>query len=272
MLAELITLVVLLCVFIFTVLMLHRYPHPKTHPTVYVLVFLGWFNSFVVITLIPYDIYLSESSSSVSLKPAWLILYWSIFIICWMIMPVMNSYYRSGEFSTIQKLKDAVKTELKFVLIISIAFTGFVIYLLVINQMGLSNIPEIFVLLSNLWGLLLLVVLLGHGLVAIPISLWQQGSLEGSLTMIQIEATNLEYKRVQIQNDLQSCRKQIIGIKVEGLGDDFEYNLGILRKECGIKEEGEYEGTEAVVLSHKEMVKLHKKVMNLRFEEDRNEW
>ena len=187
-------------------------------------------------------------------------------------MPVLNSYYRSGEFSTTKKLKDAVKTELKFVLIISIAFAGFVIYLLVINQMGLSNIPEIFVLLSNLWGLLLLVVLLGHGLVAIPMSLWQKGSLEGSLITIQIQATNLEYKRVQIQEELQSCRNQVVGIKVEGQGADFEDDLAILRKECGIKEESEREGSEAVVLSHKELVKVHKKVMNSRFEEDRNEW
>lgn len=170
-----------------------------------------------------------------------------------------------------EMLKDAIKTELKFVLIISVAFAGFVIYLLVINQMSLSNIPEIFVLLSNLWGLLLLIVLLGHGLVSVPISLWQKGSLLGSLQTIQIQATNLEYKRVQVQEDLQKCRNQVLSIQIEGTDEKFQQNLQILKNECGINDDNEV-NCDSVEVKYDELVRLHKKVKNLKFEESRNEW
>lgn len=277
MLGEVITLATLLCVFIFTILLLHWYSSPSTHSSVYILVFLGWFSSFIIITLIPYDIYLTRTNTtSVSLKPAWFLLYWVIFTVCWVILPSLNSYYRSGEFSPMLRFKDALKTEAKFLLIVGSAFAGFVVYLLVIGQMTLMNIPEIFVLLSNLWGLFLVIILLGFGLVMIPLNLWKKGSLTRKYEILQIKAANLEQKREDIIREIRKYAGIVQKLKSLAAGDPVLAEcVKIVEKELQGEDpelKSDEVNDEDVKLSYKELVRIHKKVKNLVFEHKRNQW
>jgi hypothetical protein len=195
----------------------------------------------------------------------------------------MNSYYRSGEFTLALRLKDALKTEAKFILIVGTAFAGFVVYLMIIGQMTLINIPEIFVLLSNLWGLLLVMVLLGFGLVIIPVNLWKKGDLKRSLEIVQVKVVNLEGKRKEILEGIERIRRQVERIKDccefdevlrksafcvwEELKDELQGVEGESRESKGSERDEEGFKTD-----YKELVRVHKKVKNLVFEKKRNEW
>ena len=53
------TVLVLASVFLYTFKILHQYPAKNTPGIVYFFVFIAYFNSFVIVILIPYDIYLS---------------------------------------------------------------------------------------------------------------------------------------------------------------------------------------------------------------------
>jgi hypothetical protein len=55
-----------------------------------------------------------------------------------------------------------------YVVIFSTLAAGLIIYLIASSQMSWSKIPSILATTANLFGILLVIVFLGHGLVSLP--------------------------------------------------------------------------------------------------------
>jgi hypothetical protein len=84
------TWISVLVVFLFTIFIIQHYASKITPVYVYVFVFLGYFSAFVLIVLIPYDIFLSLSKESQDVRERkeflnvlWHLVYWSVFCLCW---------------------------------------------------------------------------------------------------------------------------------------------------------------------------------------------
>lgn len=277
MLAEMFTIFILVCVFIFTVLLLYSYPTKNTHPLVYFFVFIGWFNSFVIVTLLPYDVYTSTGGSGVDsiLRISWIFLYWSIYANSWLILPIMSNYYSSGEFSFVAKVKDSIYQEIKFYIVFCIALGGFLIYLYIINALTLASVPEVLVLLSNLWGLVLIILLLGHGLISIPISLWKQGNLETYQETLYMKAAQIDTNKKKNIHDLQECYMKIQEASVLVYNDPYISNLcdqllSLFPKnyKCSLQ----VQSVKTEPPKYKDIVLIHKKLKYLLCEIERNHW
>lgn len=93
-----ITIALLFLVFVFTGLLIYGYAAKNTPVYVYFFVFIGYFMGFALVVLIPYDIAIVNASQTLSQDSArqesllviWDVVYWAVFCLCWVILPVIQ--------------------------------------------------------------------------------------------------------------------------------------------------------------------------------------
>ena len=144
------TILILCCVFLFTVFLLYQYPSKSTPAIVYIVVFIGWFTAFGIVTLIPYDVYLSNGGEGDKdlLHTAWVVVYWIAFGLCWVILPITEKFHTSGEFTFCSKLRNALFRQLRSFLILISVLSALVLYLYFVKNFTLGQVPQM--LLSKL--------------------------------------------------------------------------------------------------------------------------
>lgn len=102
------------------------------------------------------------------LTKLWRFIYWTSQILTWLILPIMQSYSMAGDFTTVDKLKSAVRANLIYYSSFGAIFIVLLIYVIFKSGLDFAGLKVIAISSSNTWGLFLLVVLLGYGLVELP--------------------------------------------------------------------------------------------------------
>lgn len=193
---------------------LYRYGNWFRHHIVITLVVLiAWNFSFLIIFALPLDVIstvyrqcLAENSinDTLCIVPAsdvpdnvfpnlWRTVYWSTQLLTWIVMPLMQSYTKTGDFTMKGKLKSALIDNTiyygSYLLICSLLL----IYLALKPDIHLdwSKLKAIASSASNTWGLFLLVLLLGYGLVEVPRRLWNNSNRSHVLTHCYFKVAKL---------------------------------------------------------------------------------
>lgn len=172
------------------------YPKRSTPLYVYFPSFISWTLALGIIVLLPYDIYMvlfiqeisdyKEEVHKVWLDTSWKVCYWTLMFLTWIVLPVTQNYVTGGEFNFISRLKSAVLSQ--FIYLTALAVLGVIFFgiLLLTENLTLyylcrSSVPAFAIAASNSWGLLLLLLFLGYGLIALPKILWYNSDLKRSL-------------------------------------------------------------------------------------------
>ncbi|KAF6028249.1 LMBRD2 [Bugula neritina] len=149
----------------------------------------------------------------------WKIVYWGAQVLTWLVLPIMNSYASAGEFTVIGKLKSAIIANLIYYATYVVIFCICLIYLATqpYVTIDLENLKVIGITASNTWGLFLLVLLYGYGLVDIPRSIWQSSHTLYMLqqTYFKVAKVTMEYSEAQEKYDdtLEDVRRSVEVIK-----------------------------------------------------------
>lgn len=105
----------------------------------------------------------------------WRVVYWSSQFLTWLVLPLMQSFTQAGEFTFSGKLKSAVWDNSIFYA--SYLFIAIILLIYIALQPNLhlnfDRIKAIAAGASNTWGLFVLVLMLGYGLVEVPRNLWR---------------------------------------------------------------------------------------------------
>lgn len=67
--------------------LIHQYSLPQVNPVVKILVYFTWLLSFIIVVLLPYDIYHSLQSDY-TMSVVWKCLYYGIFMLTWLLLPI----------------------------------------------------------------------------------------------------------------------------------------------------------------------------------------
>ena len=229
-----ITILAVVLVFFFTVYLLYKYPTKGTHPSVFVAVFISYFITFSILAILPYDVDLATGGEGHDyfLYTCWRVLYWSVFCLCWFILPVMKGYFMAGEFTFLTKLRHGAFMHLRSTLIISAIGVIFIIYLFIVQRLSPGNVPTFLVALSNIWGLFLIMMLLGYGLVAIPRTIWHYGNIKRRLNLLYFNVAMMDEELISYRITLRKIIKkaQKLGNQVSQVSPFRKYVDIILAK------------------------------------------
>ncbi|EDW42892.1 LMBR1 domain-containing protein 2 homolog [Drosophila sechellia] len=228
---------------------LYRYGNiPRQHILVTLSVLTAWCFSFLIVFTIPLDVTSTlyrqcveehrptpapnvTNTSSVTVVPPpqcqepwgmvpasvfpnlWRIIYWSSQFLTWLIMPLMQSYLKAGDFTVKGKLKSALIENAIYygsylficgVLLIYIAVKG--------ESLDWQKLKAIASSASNTWGLFLLILLLGYALVEVPRSLWNNAKPGFALQYAYFKAAKLSTEKAEAEEHVDDILESLQGL------------------------------------------------------------
>ncbi|ULU06082.1 hypothetical protein L3Y34_018166 [Caenorhabditis briggsae] len=231
----------LFIVFLLTSYLLNKYSTiRKQNPIVTISTFIGWYFSLIIVFVLPLDVaitffhkcendrqrVLNTTSTPAPIVPEcelpggyvpddvlfdlWRVVYWSAQILTWLILPLLQSYVTAGNFTIFGKIRAAVINNTVYYAIYSLCFLAILIYAMFKGvSINIENLKVILVSASNTWGLFLLVVLLGHGLVELPRSLWHHGNRHYRLRKTYFDIEKLASEKSEAEENVKEIYKKV---------------------------------------------------------------
>ncbi|OQR67724.1 LMBR1 domain-containing protein 2-like [Tropilaelaps mercedesae] len=140
----------------------------------------------------------------------WRIVYWSSQLLTWIILPLMQSYSTAGDFTTSGKLKTALYENAIYYGTYVCIFVILLIYL-IINGIGLDwgKLKVLLITASNTWGLFLLVLLLGSGLVDVPRTMWNLSRKGYTLRYLYFKGAKLSMEKCETEEKLDDAIEEL---------------------------------------------------------------
>ncbi|XP_017024242.1 LMBR1 domain-containing protein 2 homolog [Drosophila kikkawai] len=236
-------------------LSLYRYGNiPEQHLVVTLSVLTAWCFSFLIAFSIPLDVTstlhrqcLEEHRSSIVdfgngsnvsecqapwgmvsdhvFPNLWRIIYWNSQLLTWLIMPLMKSYLKAGDFTVTGKLKSAlIENGIPYGSFLSICglLRGYIA--VKGEEMDWEKLKAIAASTSNTWGLFLHILLLGYALVDVPRSLWNNSKPGFALQYAYFKAAKLYAEK----SDAEEQVDYILEL-VQGLSQEIAINDELLR-------------------------------------------
>ncbi|XP_055716376.1 LMBR1 domain-containing protein 2 homolog [Phlebotomus papatasi] len=135
----------------------------------------------------------------------WRIIYWSSQFLTWLIMPLMQSYLKSGEFTIKGKLTSALVDNAIYYGTYLFICGILLIYLIAKPEISLDwqKLKAIASSASNTWGLFLLILLLGYALVEVPRGLWNDSNPQFTLMHAYFKLSKLNSEKIEAEENVE---------------------------------------------------------------------
>ncbi|XP_061881831.1 G-protein coupled receptor-associated protein LMBRD2B-like [Entelurus aequoreus] len=301
--------VVLVAVFFLALYLLHRYGDLWRQQRMVLLgTLVSWYLCFLIVFVMPLDVSTTiykqclldnsadptRDASSPSLNPTdsvpsvcekpwsyipdgvlpvfWRVVYWTSQVLTWLLLPFMQSYARSGAFSIVGRTKTALVENAIYYGSYLLLFISLLIYVAAHPQWRLTwtEFQTIGITAANTWGLFLLVLLLGYGLVEIPRSYWLSSLHAHSLAKAYFKVAKMASEKAAAEENLADVMEEVSVVHAS-----VKYNHS-LRKcvdtiltKCPADYQEEMgrdverpRDEETVLPSKRGLVQLHKKVIS----------
>ncbi|XP_058467220.1 LMBR1 domain-containing protein 2 homolog [Malaya genurostris] len=215
----------------------------RQHPLVTFSVLTAWSFSFLIVFTIPLDVtstvyrqcileynttksatvVTGDGNGSTCQRPwgmveeevfpnLWRIIYWSSQFLTWLIMPLMQSYLKAGDFTIKGKLKSALVDNAIYYG--SYLFICGILLIYLALQPGISldwqKLKAIASSASNTWGLFLLVLLLGYALVEVPRGLWNNSKPGFTLQYAYFKLSKLSTEKAEAEEHVDDVLESLL--------------------------------------------------------------
>uniref|UniRef100_A0AAQ5Y702 LMBR1 domain containing 2 n=1 Tax=Amphiprion ocellaris TaxID=80972 RepID=A0AAQ5Y702_AMPOC len=273
-------------VFFLALFLLHRYgDFRKQQRMVLFGTLLAWYLCFLIVFILPLDVstvtnHTVANSSPWSYIPDgilpvfWRVVYWTSQCLTWLLLPFMQSYARSGGFSITGKIKTALIENAIYYGTYLLIFGSLLIYVAVHPELHLSwyELQTIGITAANTWGLFLLVLLMGYGLVEIPRSYWNASRHGHLLIKTYFKASKLMTEKADAEENLEDVMEE-----VRKVSESIKYNhplrkyIDTILRKCpldyqekmgrNMDDYEDFDDKQNTYPSEKSLVKLHKQVI-----------
>ncbi|XP_069740640.1 G-protein coupled receptor-associated protein LMBRD2B isoform X2 [Narcine bancroftii] len=205
----------------------------------------------------------------------WRVVYWTSQFLTWILLPFMQSYARSGDFSITGKVKTALVENAIYYGTYLLIFGTLLIYVAAHPGLRLDwpQLQTIGITAANTWGLFLLVLLLGYGLVELPRSCWMAAQPHHLLLRSQFKVAKLLTERVEAEETLEDVMEE-----VRKVSNTVRYNhplrkyVDTILRKCpsefqertgrNMDDYEDFEESSSSSPSERSLVKLHKQVIS----------
>ena len=213
-----------LCLVIIIIIILLYYLRKNINPIVSFLTLITWsFNAYIIV-LLPYDIYLSNyekqnllvNKIKDNIRFLYSIIYWTMRVCSWVLIPLLSKYEGSGYFTRKEKLLDSIKRNLLFygmIILIGITLFGLAYYKL--KEEYINYFLKNCFSFTYLYGFFFLILLLGYSIPKLPKNIYDKIFFEKEVKKIENETKNLKNKLDKVNKDLLEAYYSLINIKEE---------------------------------------------------------
>ena len=190
---------------------MHYFKSPMVSFDVAFTVYIAWVLGFSGVLFLPYDLSfaLVHDVQSYRLSVVWKSIYWGTFFLAWIILPFQMEFHSSGSFNFAGKALDALKMNCLVAFLAIGAGLIFLIYMMVYGHGTFNHVIGFMMAAGNTYGLLLIVLLMGNGLVALPRRLWQISDYGKEQIRYFLLASTVEADYHEARYDLEDCEAEV---------------------------------------------------------------
>ncbi len=123
----------------------------------------------------------------------------------WVCIPLVQEYEKAADFTVQNRIKRSLKINFYYYLIFLAILVAFIIYLIAKQQLTFVSLFALGIALSNAWGIFLIILLFGYGLVEVPKSFWKEANIENRMKYIQWNVRNLREILDDRRDELTKC-------------------------------------------------------------------
>uniref|UniRef100_A0A3B4AQ86 Uncharacterized protein n=1 Tax=Periophthalmus magnuspinnatus TaxID=409849 RepID=A0A3B4AQ86_9GOBI len=229
--------VVVVVVFFLALFLLHRYGDLRRQQRlVLVGTLLAWYLCFLIVFILPFDVSttiykqclidnVAASEPKVCEQPwsyipdgvlpvFWRVVYWTSQFLTWLLLPFMQSYARSGAFSRTGKIKTALIENGIYYGTYLLVFVSLLVYVVIHLKWKFTfrELQTVCITAANTWGLFLLVLLLGYGLVEIPRSYWLSSNPAYLLNKTYFKVAKMATEKAAAEEDLADVMDEVSSV------------------------------------------------------------
>jgi len=249
---------------------------------------LNWFMAVSIVVLIPVDVSSTMHASCVeeaaknstdgkypedceepwvhfdreALVIIWNMIYWITYVMCWVIVPVMQSYVLAGHFHWHHRMIRAVKEN---AIIYGVGgIIGLILGIWIAAKIGIKD-PSVLIGIamaaSNAYGLAIVILLLGYGLAEVPRKFWRKTDREGLLRYYRYKVF-VHYEQYieaekELENAMKLVKKHDDQVKP---GDDYRQYIDVIVSKCPPQYKNVLRGEGDIVLEYGKLVSLHNRI------------
>jgi len=210
------------------------------------------------------------------------VVYWTTQLFTWLLIPFLSAYVQAGEFSVLAKAKTALIDNAIYYGIYVLIIIVLLIYALaagLFQDQGASALKQMAIQAANTWGLFLLVLLLGYGLVELPRSYWHRSSIQHQLEWEYFSLAKVTEDKHEATEELNLI---LIEVKKASKGVPFGHvlrkHVNTILKKCPAafqeevaREEAQNGPNEDLMPSERTLIRLHKKLNKALQRENRTQ-
>eukprot|EP01022_Parablepharisma_sp_SALTPOND_P004386 TRINITY_DN1201_c0_g1_i1.p1 TRINITY_DN1201_c0_g1~~TRINITY_DN1201_c0_g1_i1.p1 ORF type:complete len:686 (+),score=41.23 TRINITY_DN1201_c0_g1_i1:108-2060(+) len=222
-----------------TGLLLYFYARKDTPWVAYIAAFAGWFSGFMLVAILPYDIYIvifvvlpslyktlndPDKGQLALLKTLWNIIYWTGFLLCWVVLPILTTYLDACEFTVWGKLRYSLKINMIYYAIEIGAFIILAVFYVITNgRPTMEHAKGLLMALASAWALVQIILFLSNGIIDVPRDLWRRTSIQKQLKTVCCKMVQAQEILDDNKIILEQCIKKLQAIEIVCTEDNKEY-------------------------------------------------
>ncbi|KAJ9236996.1 hypothetical protein DTO280E4_7015 [Paecilomyces variotii] len=284
----------LVTISVLVLLLLRRFLTLRATPAyIIVPVFLALALPASVVLLVPIDLTSSSRANGRAtgiwlpdrmVLVSWRIAYWLIFVLTWIILPLLGEFVDSGYRDPKGRLMYSLRSNGRYQLTVLCCGIVGLIYISIQNGFDFTSIKGLVMALAYVWGLILAIYLMGHGLVSIPRTLLRNANASGRLRRIQARAPKVHDRLMDAITDLEELEATVSQLQRRKTGSAREFTDWIeeLAETCNSSESqplagqsiAEATATVPAVITERYMADLTRRLQRARHRRARflDEW
>lgn len=208
-------LLLLLALFLLSAFLVCHFASPSTSFSIKVFVVFSFGLGFAGVALLPVDLTITtvyDADYDQKIHPnatygPWQITYWTTFLLGFFLLPLIREALLSGHFTFRSRLQAGCRAAIQGYLVLLVLGVLGVAFMVI--QLHSWHVVPVLMAIGNTYGLLLVSLLLGYGLVDLPRKLWRQADPAMELRRTQIIASNADEHLFEAVWDLQDCEAMI---------------------------------------------------------------
>ncbi|EAL65433.1 hypothetical protein DDB_G0284019 [Dictyostelium discoideum AX4] len=183
--------------------------------------------------------------------------YFGTLLLTWLVYPLMGSFVLAGDFHLSGRITRSIKENAYLYLIFGVIGLVVMIWLLAVKQLDWNSMVGFAMAAANTWGLCLVIILMGYGLVETPRSIWVSSQRSLVLKHLQFKAVELLNSKKKANEELIATMKVIRRIQEKTKKyDPYEKYIKIIVDQCPPEQyalvqrgEGDGEATYSVLVA-----------------------
>ena len=217
-----------ICALMILCLLLY-YVRKNINKLVFIIAYIIWFFNCALIIFVPFDIYYTlikqyemPEITEKMINYGYSITYWTLFLFSWIIIPLMQCYESSGEFTKFAKLKSSLRKNLIYYAIL-LVISLFILLFSIINY-GFDKTFDFAKDCSLIFGIVFFFFLLSYSLIKYPKTLYQKLNYLQQIKYHEWRANQFYEKLDEINFDIinRLLRLKLTISKLKGMNDEYE--------------------------------------------------